>query len=137
MILRDAAAIQFSVKIPEGPEKPHFFLGNPGKPVNLWTWKADGQGDRARATPVEEGNATGYKTPFTVQPPGSQNVQGKGVWSNGRWKVVMKRTLLPKDPDKDVPFERGKLIPLAFHAWDGSNGETGLQRSISSPGTIC
>ena len=48
------------------------------------------------------------------------------------WKVVMTRSLIAEDKGGDVPFEKGKLIPMAFMAWDGSNGETGLKMSISS-----
>lgn len=123
--LRDAAALQFPVKVPQGPEKPHFFLGDPGRPVNLWVWKADLQ-------TVEEQNAKGYKTPPTVQPPVSQQAQGKGVFDDGVWRVVIKRPLTTGDVANDIQFTPGQLIPVAVHIWDGANGETGLRRAISS-----
>ncbi len=44
----------------------------------------------------------------------------------------MMRPLAAKDQDKDIAFEAGKMIPIAFHVWDGSNGEGGLQGAISS-----
>ena len=131
-ILRDAVAIEFPVRIPEGPGKPYFFMGQPGKSVNIWHWKADWDKDTDRGTSVEELNASGYRKPPTPQPPESQSVNGRGVWSNGMWKVVMTRSLIAEDKGGDVPFEKGKLIPMAFMAWDGSNGETGLKMSISS-----
>lgn len=31
-----------------------------------------------------------------------------------------------------MTFEVGKLIPFAFQAWDGANGEKGLMMSLSS-----
>jgi hypothetical protein len=37
-----------------------------------------------------------------------------------------------KDPDKDISFEPGKMIPIAFHVWDGFNGERGLMGAVSS-----
>lgn len=128
---RDAALIQFPVKLSESSEKPHFFLGDSSHPVNLWYWMADKNED-SQANPVEEQNANGYKSPPKIQPSDSQNAQGKGQFSNGHWRVVMKRALTTKDTANDIQFERGKLIPVAFHVWDGFNGETGLQRSISS-----
>lgn len=123
--LRDSAALQFSVKPPQGPQKPHFFLGDTGKPVNLWQWKADLQ-------TVEELIAKGYKNPAALQAPDSQEATGKGEFEDGVWRVVIKRPLTTKDVANDVQFSPGQLIPLAVHVWDGANGETGLRRSISS-----
>jgi DMSO reductase family type II enzyme heme b subunit len=130
--LRDAVEIQFPVGIPEGPERPYFFLGEPGKPVNLWRWSADWNEDPNRKTSVEELNATGSKNQIVPQPPESQEVLGKGLWKDGLWRVVMVRPLHTKDQGRDIQFEAGKMIPLAFHAWDGWNGEQGLQMAISS-----
>ncbi|MFQ5882567.1 MAG: ethylbenzene dehydrogenase-related protein, partial [Candidatus Methylomirabilales bacterium] len=130
--LRDAVEIQFPVRIPEGAERPYFFLGQPGKPVSLWRWNADWNDDPDQTTPVEELNATGPRNPVVPQSPEGQEVMGKGVWKDGRWKVVMMRRLAAKGQDKDIAFEAGKLIPIAFHVWDGSNGERELQSAISS-----
>jgi DMSO reductase family type II enzyme heme b subunit len=131
-ILRDSIAIQFPTKIPDGPVKPHFFLGNSGNPVNLWRWKADLQEDPEKNSAVEECNATGYKNPIKVQPPESQATDSNGNWDDGRWRVVLKRTLTTEDKRKDIQFEKGKLIPIAFHVHDGSNGEAGMKMSMSS-----
>jgi DMSO reductase family type II enzyme heme b subunit len=128
---RDAALIQFPVKLTGTSEKPHFFLGDTSHPVNLWYWMADKNED-PQADPVEEQNADGYKSPAKIQPANAQDVKGRGQFSNGRWRVVMKRALTTKDAANDIQFVRGEIIPIAFHVWDGSNGETGLQRSISS-----
>ncbi len=130
--LRDAIEIQFPVRIPEGADRPHFFLGQPGKPVSLWRWNADWNEDPHRKTPVEELSATGPRNPVAPQPPEGQEVMGRGVWRDGRWRVVMMRPLAAKDREKDIAFEAGRMIPIAFHVWDGSNGERGLQGAISS-----
>ena len=122
--LRDAAALQFPVKIPEGPIQPHFFLGDSGRGVNLWHWKADTQ-------TVEETNAKGFKTPAKVQPPESQAAKGQAVFEDGTWRLVLKRSLTTEDRN-DIQFEPSRLIPVAVHVWDGFNGETGLRRTISS-----
>ncbi len=131
-MLRDSIELQFPLKIPQGAESPYFFLGQPDKPVILWRWNADWNEEAKRKTPVEELNAKGPENPVAAQPPEGQEVIGKGTWKDGRWRVVMMRPLVPKDQDKDIVFEVGKLIPIAFHAWDGSNGERGLLSSISS-----
>jgi hypothetical protein len=123
--VRDAAALQFAVKLPQGPEKPHFFLGDTGKPVNLWTWKAD-------TDTVEEFDARGFKNPAARQADASQQAAGKGVYDDGVWRVVIKRPLTTQDAANDVQFGPDQLIPVAVHVWDGHNGETGLRRTISS-----
>ena len=122
---RDAAALQFPVRIPEGPVKPHFFLGNVGKPVNLWYWKAD-------AEKPDELNATGYKNPAKRQPPESQQLEAQSVFTDGQWRIVLKRPITTEDDSNDIQFVPGRMIPVAVHVWDGFSGETGLRRTISS-----
>lgn len=126
---RDSIAIQFPVTIPEATRKPHFFRGDSGNPVNHWIWKADL--DEAGQPSVEEANASGPNQPLKIQPQESHQVAGKGVWNGGVWKVVIKRPLTTEDKN-DIQFEKGKFIPLALNAWDGSNGEHNLLMSLSS-----
>lgn len=145
---RDAVALQLPRAIPEGPSKPHFLWGRASDPVNLWMWKADLQEEsgseraveqmRARGHLVERGEAAEGKTItermdalLAPYPPEQQNVWGQGSWEKGTWKVVMKRALDTGNP-QDTLMETGKLIPISFQAWDGSNGEQGLMMSISS-----
>ncbi|MBI2559695.1 MAG: c-type cytochrome [Planctomycetes bacterium] len=128
--LRDAVAIKFPVKISEGPERPHFIMGDASKSINLWQWKADWQ-EEGKASPVEELNAKGLTKPPAAQDGASQATHGFGFYDDGRWRVVIKRPLVTTD-NKDVQFMQGKLIPIAFSVWDGSNGEVGNRMSISS-----
>ena len=125
--LRDSGAIQFPVNPVEGPEKPHFFLGGRGMPVNLWKWDSDKGDDGA----VTEMDASGFGSAPAAQDKASQGAAGKGLFRNGRWKVVISRSLRT-DSDKDVQIEPGKLLPISFYAWDGHNGEKGLLCSLSS-----
>lgn len=126
---RDSVALQFPVKIPEGTKKPHFFRGDGSDPVNLWVWKAD-LDDQGRPA-VEEAVGRGFRQPLKTQGAEEQQVSSKAQWKEGRWRVVMKRPL--STPDKnDIQFEMGKFIPMAFNAWDGSNGEHGIIMSLSS-----
>lgn len=127
---RDGVAIQMAVKIPDSPELPYFIMGQPGKPVNLWHWKADWNEDAAKPTPVELVIGTGPKSPVKLAK--TQNVMGKGVFNHGRWRVVMKRPFASDEPNNVTAITPGAFIPVSFHAWDGSNGEVGLSRSISS-----
>ncbi|MFN3532082.1 MAG: ethylbenzene dehydrogenase-related protein [Candidatus Brocadia sp.] len=138
-IFRDAVSIQFPTKIPESLKKPYFAMGDSSGAVNLWSWKAywqEGFGQIVEAPGTEPGivsemNAKGFKS-ITIQPPESQNVTGKGIYQNGRWKVVLKRTLKTEDAKGDIQFEIGKLIPVAFAVWDGSNSDVAGQKSISA-----
>jgi DMSO reductase family type II enzyme heme b subunit len=130
--LRDAIRLQFPVSLPTGPDRPHFFLGSPGRPVNLWHWKADLNADPSRRSAVDEENAEGFAKAVTLQAAESQETVGKGVWDTGRWRVVMRRALAGRDRAKDIAFEPGKLVPFAIHAWDGANGEKGSMMALSS-----
>jgi DMSO reductase family type II enzyme heme b subunit len=126
---RDSIALQFAVKPLQGTKRPHFLRGDSSNPVNLWIWKSDisEQGGNG----AEEANARGWKQPFKVQAEEQQQVSSKAGWSQGRWSVIMKRPLLTDDRN-DVQFVKGKFIPLAVNAWDGSNGEHGRVMSVST-----
>lgn len=143
-IYRDQVALQLPKRIPQGPAKPHFLWGKANDPVNLWIWRADreetvervmARGHLVKNNPGETGGVGSLTERmdqlFTPLPKDSQNVTGKGVWKEGAWKVVMRRALDSGDP-QDVRLEAGKLIPIAFQVWDGSNGERGLMMSLSS-----
>ncbi|MCH7760648.1 c-type cytochrome [candidate division TA06 bacterium] len=127
---RDALSIQFPTKIPVGPQKPYFFWGEKGNPVNLWHWKSDWQVDLERETPIEKFLAKGFRQWPEPEPPESQNVEGSGIWRKGQWRVILKRSLTTEE--KEIQFEKGAFIPIAFQAWDGSNGEVGYRMSLSS-----
>ncbi len=128
----DSVAIQFPSVLQRGPQKPFFLFGQTGKSVNIWRWKADRIKEPVAEISIEELNSQGYKKPMTSQPLESQITRGQVLWHKGTWKVVMKRLLKTEDHKLDVQFERGKLTAIAFLAWDGSNGETGLKMSHSS-----
>ncbi|MCZ6690155.1 MAG: c-type cytochrome [Planctomycetota bacterium] len=125
---RDSAAIQFAVKKTVGPVKPHFFLGSRKLPVNLWKWDSE----KGETGAVTELNATGFKKPPVPQPAESQAVAGIGRYRDGRWSVVMSRSLRTENVAQDVQIEPGVLLPISFYAWDGRNREKGLLCSLSS-----
>ena len=117
----DRLGVQFPRQIPEGIEKPYFAWGQPGKPVNLWIWQADG--------PIQEFNATGLKE--EPAPQATTHVAANSDWADGHYRLVLTRPLATGDPE-DIEFRPGEFIPIAFQAWEGSKGETGTRFSLSS-----
>ncbi len=127
-IFRDAIALQLPVKAPDGPQKPHFFRGGSSQAVELWTW----EGDRDESSPVHVVEARGFERPLQERAAEQQTVAGRGVWKEGQWHVVMKRSLTTEASGKEAQFELGRLIPVALQAWEGSNGEHGMLMSMST-----
>ena len=127
-IFRDSIALQFPVK-PTLKRRIPFFRGDSNNPVNLWGWKSDAEA--GGGTPVEDNNALGIRSPISKQSEGEQRVRGKGFWKDGRWHVVMIRTLQAEDED-DIQFAKDRIIHIAFNVWDGSNGEHGLIMGLST-----
>ncbi|MCI0528733.1 MAG: ethylbenzene dehydrogenase-related protein [Nitrospira sp.] len=116
----DAAAIEF----PVGEDKAHFAHGQPmlqveGGPVNIWYWKAD---------QILDMNAKGFGT-LKVQ--AQQDVKGKGVWKNGVWRITFTRKLQSGD-EKDVQIVPGEFKQIAFAIWEGTKGEQGSRKNITS-----
>ncbi|MBI2930016.1 MAG: c-type cytochrome [Planctomycetes bacterium] len=82
-----------------------------------------------RATPVEDLNAIGFGT-LEPQPREAQNVQGRGAWAMGRWRVVFIRALATPDA-KDVPLPPGRAVQIGFAVWDGGAGDRDGQKSVT------
>ena len=84
--------------------------------------------DPARVTPVEELAAMGFGTAtHRVQ----QSVIGRGVWQDGRWRVVVSRRLTNVDLSS-VRLSSSRQAFVAFAVWNGSNSEVGGRKQISS-----
>lgn len=78
---------------------------------------------RKKTTPVEFLSAKGYGS-LTFQP--EERVRGQGVWKDGRWMVVMAKSL------QGTPaLAKGTRIPIAFAAWDGGSGERDGMKAVS------
>ena len=137
----DQAAVMFPLH-PQRETLP-IFMGAEETPVNIWQWKAiweQGQPaaqkgkrprppslapEEQRASPVEDLNAEGFST-LTSQ--NQQDVQGKGVWRDQVWRVVLKRSLTNRHPD-DVQFKN--FSHMAIAVWNGDNRERNGQKGIS------
>jgi len=83
--------------------------------------------DFPRQTPIEELVAEGFGT---LTPQKSQNAQGKGVWENGMWNVVMARPMQTGD-SSDAQFSPGENKDIAFAVWDGGNMEVNGRKSVA------
>lgn len=123
-VFADAIAVQFPTRIPEGAERPFFLMGDDNNAVYLLRWDSASQ-------KMTELNARGAQKQ-TAQPAQSQQLPGKITYSQGRYELVIRRPLTTEDKENDLQFVPGKYIPVAFMAWDGSNGETGAKMSLSS-----
>lgn len=60
-----------------------------------------------------------------------QNIEGKGIWENGTWHVIFKRSFIAEDPEIDAGFVGGEKKLCAFAVWEGESGDRGGRKSIS------
>tara|TARA_B100001964_G_scaffold158403_1_gene173977 strand:+ start:894 stop:2813 length:1920 start_codon:yes stop_codon:yes gene_type:complete len=120
----DSIAIQFPTSIGDGNEKPYFLNGDSEHSVNLWKWSS-------HPMKALELTATGIEK-ITTQKDSSQNLTSKASFKYGRYFLVMKRPLTTSDPKIDIQLQPGQTTPIAFNIWNGSAGETGSKKVISS-----
>ncbi|ODS33701.1 MAG: putative cytochrome c [Candidatus Scalindua rubra] len=125
-VYADSLAIQFPVKIPESPvsPRPFFMMGDLSSFVNLWLWESD-------PNVFKELNAWGIKKKKD-QSEESKDIEGKAVYEQGQYKLLIKRNLTTSDKKDDIQIEVNKFIPISFLVWDGNNGETENMMAISS-----
>jgi hypothetical protein len=81
-----------------------------------------------RTTPVEELVAEGFGT-LTHQAASSSD--GRGVWRDGEWVVVLERPLRTTDP-LDAQFHAGGGGQFAVAVWQGSDANSGGRKHHSS-----
>lgn len=99
----DAAAFLFPLQAPDIPT------------VNFWRWRSDRREiDDATASSIDALLSKAGK---------SATVTASGTYKDGQYKLVFKRALAAHDRNKEVEFEPGKVVPIAFLAWDGNNNE--------------
>lgn len=76
-------------------------------------------------TGVDEIVAEGFATSAVQDAKGGA---ARGVWSNGRWDLVITRPLAVEDRSK---LEVGGEGHIAFAAWQGGAGEVGSRKSVT------
>lgn len=121
----DAAEIMLPAEARGSAVLPHFVYGDERRAVHLWRWRADGGRDGRR--PAIELEARGPEPPVE-RAAGEQRVTATAVWADGRWSVVIRRPIASRDDG----WVASRVVPVAFHVWDGAHGETGLRLSLSS-----
>ncbi len=127
-ISEDAIAVQLPVEIPEGMAKPYFAMGDAANPVNLWQWRS-GTSDTAGSVALLNGR--GFDD-ITLRDAADVGLTATGIYLNGTWHVLMTRPLATQVAEQDLQFEVGAYIPIAFSAWDGSNGESGSRHTLTT-----
>ena len=113
----DAAA----VLLPSSPDSVVMTMGAPAAPVNAWYWRADA--DKSRNIIAE-----GIGTSRTVD---VELVRGRGVWKEGRWKVVIARALRIDTKEPVAQIDVGATSGFAVAVWDGANSERGGIKAFS------
>jgi len=121
--LPDAFTVQFPTRLQDGPNLPYFLNGDSRNPVYLWEWRSD--------TGVREAIARGIHTREPLAQDGAP-VRAQARFADGQWQLVLRRTLAAQDTARRFTMPTGTAMPIAFFAWDGSNGEAGGRGSISS-----
>ncbi len=117
----DQLAVQFPRRLPDGMERPYFLMGAAADPVYQWRWTS--QPRRAVA-----GVGRGIEQ-FDTLPAAPA---AEATYDHGEWRVVFTRALATPDTANEVQLETGRAIPVAFFAWDGSNGEHGARMAVST-----
>lgn len=81
-----------------------------------------------KRSPVLDQMAEGWST-MTVKP--EQHADGKGVWQDGVWRVVITHPLASGDPN-DAQLAPGAESMAAFAVWDGGAQEVGSRKAWAS-----
>jgi DMSO reductase family type II enzyme heme b subunit len=121
----DAVAVQFPAVLAEESVKPYFGHGDAANPVNVWYWHA-GRADAGTGHALMDMWGAGSRTQRDPAPLG---FSARGNYADGTWQVVFRRARY--GGAGDVPFDSGRLVPVAFANWDGSNGETGSKHTLT------
>ncbi len=127
---KDALTIQFLLN-------KNIEMNHSGHNINMWYWKALLEGSFSNT--VDELNEKSLLREFNIrdenvliqQSEDTQDLKGKSAWRNGKWKVMIKRSLTTDEED-DVQFKKGNLIRFALSAWDGTNGKYNAEKAIST-----
>ncbi len=144
---RDGVAIG----LPLGDAPAFFCMGQLDHYINIWHWKADWQSDidrRAaktsekardgvrtfeviprRVSSVEDLIGGGFSTLTTKEKQG--RVQGKAVWKDGVWRVVMRRPLVSEEQENEAKLIPGRVQTVSFAVWNGENKERNGQKAVA------
>jgi DMSO reductase family type II enzyme heme b subunit len=117
----DMIAMQFPTGAGTG-DRPYFLMGDGNNPVYLLTWRAGGAVGEATAAGVGK---------MTPQEGEAIQAKGQAVYEAGQYRAVIRRPLQTKDA-QDFVLRPGEFFPVAFWAWDGSEGDEGPKAAVST-----
>lgn len=83
---------------------------------------------RASGSPVLDQVAEGFGS---LTGKTQRHADGRGVWSNGRWSVVMTLPLVADRADSPR-LAPGQKTMVAFAVWEGGHGEVGSRKAWSN-----
>ena len=119
----DGFDLQLPLLRPEDPtKKPYFVGGDKKRKMGIWSWNSESE-----KAVLLKGKGI-YKRKVVE---GATPIETKSVYNDGRWSLLMKRAM-KTDNDKELQIEAGKFLPISFQALDGSEGDTGSLRSVST-----
>lgn len=154
-IFPDGVAISFSLANDTPPES--IMMGFK-ETVNIWMWKASLDTQYwQEAPPLAGSSPNDYYTyteaaafpdwspeidsacqdliadkPGTLTLKEDSELNGRGQWSQGKWRVLIKRSLTTAgNPEADVQLGSGEYY-AAFAVWNGDKGDRGSRKSISN-----
>ena len=119
----DQFALQFPAKKDKDGARPYFLLGDKKRAVNTWWWRGD-------TNEVTEVNVKGFGS-VQAQSERGQQIKSAVSYKDGRYTMFITRPLTTSDTN-DVQLEEGGWTPIGFNAWDGSKGEIGQRRAVST-----
>jgi complex iron-sulfur molybdoenzyme family reductase subunit gamma len=93
---------------------PLVTMGAEGLAVNAWYWRAD---------EPEQGRNITAEGLGTTRPLPGQLVQARGLWKEGRWRVVIARALRVSSSEPVAQLEPGDTTGFGVAIWEGSHGE--------------
>jgi len=114
----DRVSVLFPAQELQEGKKPYFLMGDRKRAVDSWQWSA------------ASGTETFLARGLDAVTPRASPVTGKGVYRDGQYRVILRRSL-EAGLDDEVEFTPGRMIPIAFNVWDGERAEDGKQRAIS------
>ena len=108
----DSALLQFAA---DPASKPYLIFGDPDNPVKVWNWRYDSIDEEWTAYGADDVDVAiaGFST--------------ESSWDKGRWRVIFRRAR-----SGEPEFRLGSFVPILVSVRDGSNGETGNMRAIST-----
>lgn len=82
-----------------------------------------------RISSVEDLIGGGFSTLTTKEKQG--RVQGKAMWKDGVWHVVMRRPLSNEEQENEAKLIPGRVQTVSFAVWNGENKERNGQKAVA------